>query len=131
MDLTWWPVALAGFGCLASAIALAMLLPMEQVRRQLRPLANTRLTRLPEYAPLARTRVIVDVITWRCWCSLFGEAVLASARPTGWSWEHRRPTCRRTSCCVSASRSPSQATADFLTYFAATGAEPIGTHASA
>ena len=41
MDLRWWPVAVAGLVCLGIAFALAMLLPMEQVRRRLRQLANT------------------------------------------------------------------------------------------
>jgi len=57
--LTWWPVAVAGFACLVVAVLLAALLPMEQVRRQLRRLANTsRLTRLPEYARVARARLL-------------------------------------------------------------------------
>ena len=59
VGLTWWPVAVAGFACLAVAVALAVLLPMEQVRRQLRRLANSsRLTRLPEYARVARARLV-------------------------------------------------------------------------
>ena len=59
MGLTWWPVAVAGFACLAMAVAAALLLPMEQVRRQLRPMANTsRLTRIPEYARVARARLV-------------------------------------------------------------------------
>ena len=55
MALTWWPVAVVGFACLAVAVALAVFVPTKPSQRQLRPLANTtRLTRLPEYARVAR-----------------------------------------------------------------------------
>ena len=87
MGLTWWSVAIAGMACLAGAVALAMLLPMEQVRRQLRRMANSsRLTRLPEYARVARTRLVSMLVTVILLGLLFGAAVLASARPTGWWW---------------------------------------------
>ena len=120
MGLTWWPVAVAGFGCLAVAVALAMLLPMEQARRQLRRMANTsRLTRLPEYARLARARLVSMLVTVVLLGLLFGTAVLASARPSGWWWSSAADrSCRRTSCCASVSRSPNATTGDFLTYFA-------------
>lgn len=87
MDLRWWPVAVGGFGCLAIVIAVAVLLPMEQMRRRLVPLANTsRLTRLPEYVRLARSRALATIVTLSLLVILFGAALVASARPTGWSW---------------------------------------------
>jgi len=87
VDLRWWPVAVGGFGCLAIVIAVAVLLPMEQMRRRLVPLANTsRLTRLPEYARLARSRALATIVTLALLVILFGAALVASARPTGWSW---------------------------------------------
>lgn len=87
MGLTWWPIAVVGFVCLAAAVALAMLMPMEQVRRRLRPLANSsRLTRLPEYARMARARLVSMVVAVVLLGLLFGTAVVASARPSGWWW---------------------------------------------
>jgi hypothetical protein len=87
VDLRWWPVAVGGFACLAIVIAVAVLLPMEQMRRRLVPLANTsRLTRLPEYARLARSRALATIVTLALLVILFGAALVASARPTGWSW---------------------------------------------
>jgi hypothetical protein len=87
VDLTWWPVAVAGLACLAAAVALALLLPMEQVRRRLRRLANSsRLTRLPEYARMARARLLSMLVAVVLLALLFGTAVLASARPSGWWW---------------------------------------------
>jgi hypothetical protein len=87
VDLRWWPVAVGGFGSLAIVIAVAVLLPMEQMRRRLVPLANTsRLTRLPEYARLARSRALATIVTLALLVILFGAALVASARPTGWSW---------------------------------------------
>ena len=87
MALTWWPVAVAGFVCLAAAVALAFALPMEQARRQLRRLANSsRLTRLPEYARMARARTVSMLVAVVLLAVLFGAVVLASARPSGWWW---------------------------------------------
>ena len=87
MDLRWWPVAVGGLACLATVIAVAVLLPMEQMRRRLVPLANTsRLTRLPEYVRLARSRALATIVTLSLLVILFGAALVASARPTGWSW---------------------------------------------
>lgn len=86
MELSWWPVAVAGFACLAIAITLALVAPTEQARRRLRPLAHTsRLTRLPEYARLARARLLAMVATLLLLGVVFCSAVLASARPTGWA----------------------------------------------
>jgi hypothetical protein len=119
VGLIWWPLAIAGFACLATAVALAVLLPMEQARRQLRPLANTsRLTRLPEYARLARTRSTSIVITIVLLVLLFGAAVMASARPSGswWSQGSSDPP-EDIMLCVSAPVTE-QSTAEFFTYFA-------------
>jgi hypothetical protein len=87
VGLTWWPVAVTGFACVAVAVALALLLPMEQVRRQLRRLANTsRLTRLPEYARLARARLLSMLVAVILLGVMLGATVVASARPSGWWW---------------------------------------------
>jgi hypothetical protein len=119
MDLRWWPVAVAGLVCLAVAFALALLLPMEQARRQLRPLANTaRLTRLPEYARLARARALSMIVTIALLVLLFGAAVLATARPTGWSWElGASETPEDIMLCVGEPVTE-QTTGQFLGYFA-------------
>lgn len=87
MALNWWSVAVIGFACLAGAVALALLVPTKQAQRKLRPLANTaRLTRLPEYARVARARTVSMIITIVLLVLLFGTAVLASARPSGLWW---------------------------------------------
>ena len=92
MALTWWPVAIVGFACVAVAVVLALLLPMEQVRRQLRRMANTsRLTRLPEYARLARSRFLSMLVAVALIGLLLGATVLASARPSGWWWSSATP----------------------------------------
>ncbi len=92
MALTWWPVAIAGLICAAVAIVLALSLPMEQVRRQLRAMANTsRLTRLPEYARLARARLLSMLVAVALIAVLLGMSVLASARPAGWWWSSAPP----------------------------------------
>lgn len=119
MDLKWWPVAVAGLVCLAATFTLVMLLPMEQVRRRLRPLANTaRLTRLPEYIRVARARTVSMIVTIALLVLLFGAAVLATARPTGWSWEigtSEPPT--DIMLCVGEPVTQ-QSTGEFLSYFA-------------
>jgi hypothetical protein len=119
MDLKWWPVAIAGLACLAATFALVMLLPMEQVRRRLRPLANTtRLTRLPEYVRVVRVRTLSMIITTALLVLLFGAAVLATARPTGWTWEigtSEPPT--DIMLCVGEPVTQ-QSTGEFLSYFA-------------
>ena len=119
MGLTWWPVAVAGFLCLAAAVALALLLPMEQVRRQLRALANTaRLTRLPEHARMARSRIMSTIVAIVLLVLLFGSAVLAAARPTGWSWQlNALDSPEDIMLCVDQPVSD-KSTSDFLTYFA-------------
>lgn len=131
MGLIWWPLAIAGFACLAVAIAMALLLPVEQVRRQLRPMANTaRLTRLPEYARLARARLISTVATVVLLLLLFGSALIAAARPAGWSWApNPAEPPEDIMLCVDQPVSD-QSTAQFLTYFASRaptyGTERIG-----
>jgi hypothetical protein len=118
VELSWWPVALAGFACLPIAVVMASLLPMEQVRRQLRPLAHTsRLTRLPEYARLARTRLLAMIVTIILLLVVFVSAVLASARPTGWSWEAGSEVPQDTMLCVGEPVT-APATGEFLAYFA-------------
>ena len=87
MALTWWPVAVIGFACLAGAVALALFVPTKQAQRQLRPLANTaRLTRLPEYVRVARARAVSLIVTVVLLALLFAAAVVASARPSGLWW---------------------------------------------
>jgi hypothetical protein len=118
VELSWWPVAIAGLACLAIAIALAMVAPNETVRRQLRPLANTsRLTRLPEYARLARTRLLAMIVTLVLLLVVFGSAVLASARPTGWAWSAGSDVPQDIMLCVGEPVT-AKPTAEFLTYFA-------------
>jgi hypothetical protein len=118
MDLRWWPVAVAGLICLAVAFALA-LLPMEQARRQLRPLANTaRLTRLPEYARLARARSLSMIVTIVLLVLLFGAAVLATARPTGWWSELGTSEAPEDIMLCVGEPLTGRATGAFLTYFA-------------
>jgi hypothetical protein len=119
VGLTWWPVAVAGFACLAVAVALAVLLPMEQARRQLRRLANTpRLTRLPEYARLARARFLSVLVAIALLGLLFGATVLASARPSGWWWSNAEaePPTDIMLCIGEPVTDPT--TGQFLTYFA-------------
>ena len=119
MGLTWWPVAIAGMACLAGAVALAMLLPMEQVRRQLRRMANSsRLTRLPEYARVARTRLVSMLVTVILLGLLFGAAVLASARPTGWWWSSAAADPQQDVMLCVGQPVTDKTTGAFLTYFA-------------
>jgi hypothetical protein len=119
VELSWWPVALVGFGCLTGAVALAMLSTRDEARRELRPLANTaRLTRLPDYARLARMRFLAMVVTLALLLTVFCTAVLASARPTGWSWTSDDDVPQDIMLCVGAPVSD-PATSEFLTYFAA------------
>ncbi|RDH77105.1 hypothetical protein DVS77_16860 [Mycolicibacterium moriokaense] len=119
MDLTWWPVAVAGFACLAVAVGLALLLPMEQVRRQLRRMANTsRLTRLPEYARLARTRLLSMMVAVVLLAVLFSAAVVAGARPSG-SWWATAPSDPPQDIMLCVGQPVTDPlTGDFLTYFA-------------
>jgi hypothetical protein len=119
VELTWWPVAIAGLACLAAAIALAALSPMEQARRQLRAMANTsRLTRLPAYARLARARLVSTVVTIVLLGLLFGSTVLAAARPSGWSWTvNTADSPEDIMLCVDQPVTE-QSTREFLTYFA-------------
>jgi hypothetical protein len=119
VGLTWWPVAIAGMACLAVAVALAMLLPMEQVRRQLRRMANSsRLTRLPEYGRVARARLVSMLVTVILLGLLFGAAVLASARPTGWWWSSAAADPQRDTMLCVGQPVTDKTTGAFLTYFA-------------
>lgn len=119
MDLRWWPVAVAGLICLAAAVTLAVLVPMEQERRQLRPLANTtRLTRLPEYARVARARAMSTIVTIVLLVLLFGAGVLAFARPTGWSWAAETSRTPEDIMLCVGEPVTEDITGEFLTYFA-------------
>jgi hypothetical protein len=118
VDLMWWPVAVAGIACLAMAVVFAMLLPMDQMRRRLRPLANvTRLTRLPEYKRVARSRTAANMVSLLLLAVLFAAALVAGARPTGWSSVGGSQTPEDIMLCVGEPVT-SAATGDFLTYFA-------------
>jgi hypothetical protein len=117
--LSWWPVAVLGFGCLAGAVALAVLVPMEQVQRRLLPLANTsRLTRLPEYARVARMKSVSIVVTILLLVLLFSAAVLASARPTGWWWSQQSSDTPEDIMLCVGQPVTDPATGEFLSYFA-------------
>lgn len=119
MALSWWPVAVVGFGCLAAAVALAVLVPMEQAQRRLRPLANTsRLTRLPEYARVARLKSLSLVLTIVLLVLLFSAAVLASARPTGWWWSSQATEIGEDIMLCVGQPVTDPATGEFLGYFA-------------
>ena len=120
MGLTWWPVAVAGFACLAVAVALAVLLPMEQARRQLRrlrehvaphPAARVRPS-CPRQAPVDARRGRLARIALR----RHGGGQRSTERMV--VVERGVRSLRRTSCCASVSRSPTQSTGAFLTYFA-------------
>ena len=119
MDLRWWPVAVAGLVCLAMAFALAMLLPMEQVRRRLRPTgehcASDAAARIRPGGPSAdhcrrssRSSLLV---------LMFGAAVLATARPAGWSSLGTSEAPEDIMLCV-AEPVTERTTGEFLTYFA-------------
>lgn len=119
MALTWWPVAAAGFACLAGAVALAFLLPMEQARRQLRRLANSsRLTRLPEYARMARARAFSMLVAVVLLTVLFGAVVLASARPSGWWWSSTASEPRQDIMLCIGQPVTDESTGALLTHFA-------------
>jgi hypothetical protein len=117
--LTWWPVAAVGIACLAAAVALAVLVPMEQVRRQLRRMANTsRLTRLPEYSRLARARLLSMLVALALLTLLFGVATTASARPSGWWWSAGASDAPQDIMLCVGAPVTEPATGTFLTYFA-------------
>ncbi|MBE1551216.1 hypothetical protein GGC64_005276 [Mycobacterium sp. OAS707] len=126
MELSWWPVAVVGFCCLTGAVALAVLSARGEVRRGLRPLANTaRLTRLPGYARLARMRFLAMLVALVLLLTVFCAAVVASARPTGWSWTPDDDAPQDIMLCVGQPVAD-PATSKFLTYFAA-NAKTFGT----
>ncbi|WP_029117181.1 hypothetical protein [Mycobacterium sp. URHB0044] len=84
MDLTWWPVAIAGCVGLAICIVAVLMLRMAAERRRLLPLANVgRLARLPEYVRAARMRSIATAVTIALLVVMFATTVVAAARPTG------------------------------------------------
>ncbi|MFG1935003.1 hypothetical protein ACGFK1_30830 [Mycobacterium sp. NPDC048908] len=119
MELSWWPVAVVGLVCLAGAVALAVLSAKGEARRGLRPLANTaRLTGLPDYARLARMRLIAMIVALALLLTAFCAAVVASARPTGWFWTSNDEVSQDIMLCVGAPVGE-PATSQFLTYFAA------------
>jgi hypothetical protein len=96
-----------------------MLLPVEQARRQLRRMANTsRLTRLPEYARLARARLVSMLVAVVLLGLLFGTAVLASARPSGWWWSSAATDPAQDVMLCVGQPVTEGTTGDFLTYFA-------------
>lgn len=119
MGLTWWPIAVIGFACLAGAVALALLAPTKQVQRRLRPLANTaRLTSLPEYARVARARTVSMIVTIVLLVLLFGTAVLASARPSGLWWSLQASEVPEDIMLCVGEPVTAADTAAFLSYFA-------------
>ncbi|MGE2727476.1 hypothetical protein [Mycolicibacterium pulveris] len=119
MALSWWPVAVVGFVCLAAAVALA-LLPIDRETGPLRPLANTtRLTRLPEYARVARARTLSMIVTVALLLILFTAAMLASARPSGWWSSSRTDAAPQDIMLCVGQPVTDQTTAAFLSHFAA------------
>ena len=82
-------------------------------------MANTsRLTRLPEYARLARARLLSMLVTLVLLGLLFGAAVLASARPSGWWWSSARARSAADIMLCVGQPVTEQSTGEFLTYFA-------------
>lgn len=130
MELTWWPVAIAGVGCLVAVLALVALLPTERPQAR-RPLANTaRLTRLPEYRAVIRSQTRATAAVLTLLILLFGAAVLASARPSGSLWQNDDSKPREDIMLCVGQPVTDAATGKFLSYFAreATtyGSERIG-----
>jgi hypothetical protein len=92
---------------------------MEQARRQLRALANTsRLTRLPEYARVARARLLSMLVAVVLLVLLFSAAVVASARPSGWWWSSAASDAPQDIMLCVGQPVTDASTGDFLTYFA-------------
>jgi hypothetical protein len=84
VDLTWWPVAIAGCVGLAICIVAVLLLRMAAERRRLLPLANVgRLTRLPEYVRAARMQSMSTAVAIALLVVMFAATIVAAARPTG------------------------------------------------
>lgn len=120
MGLSWWPVAIIGLLGLAVVVAAALLLPIQRQRRHLVLLANTaRLTRLPEYARLARARAAAVILTLVLLVLLFGAAVLASARPAGSAWGGAQSEAPEDIMLCVAAPLTDRVTGEFLGYFAA------------
>ncbi len=130
MELTWWPVAIAGSGLLILVLALAALLPTQKPQGR-RPLANTtRLTRLPEYRAVVRSQTRATAAVLALLTLLFGATLLASARPIGSLWQADDSTPREDIMLCVGQPVTDAATGDFLSYFARTtttyGTERIG-----
>lgn len=118
MELTWWPVAIAGTGLLVLVVALATLLPTDRPRGR-RPLANTtRLTRLPEYRAVVRSQTRATAAVLALLTLLFGATVLASARPIGSLWQADASKPREDIMLCVGQPVTDAATGDFLSYFA-------------
>ena len=130
MELTWWPVAIAGIGLLILVLALAALLPTQKPQGR-RPLANTtRLTRLPEYRAVVRSQTRATAAVLALLTLLFGATLLASARPIGSLWQADDSTPREDIMLCVGQPVTDAATGDFLSYFARqrhhVGTERIG-----
>lgn len=84
MELTWWPVLIAGCVAAAICISVALLTPTGAKRRRLRLLANVeRLTELPEYRRAVRMRTVSAVVAIVLLTVAFGASIVGAARPTG------------------------------------------------
>lgn len=117
MELKWWPVAGAGFAGVALIVAAAVLLPASRLRGELRPLAHTsRLTRLPEYVRMARSRMLALLVTVGLLGLSVAGTVVASARPTGWAWSRGDVPVDVMVCVGEPVTEP--AAGDLLSYFA-------------
>jgi hypothetical protein len=86
VDLKWWPITAVGVVALVAVVVAAVLIPLPTVARILRPLAHvSRLTDLPEYARVARSRVVALLITAALLAILFVSAIITAGRPAGFS----------------------------------------------
>lgn len=86
MDLKWWPLTAGGVLALLVVVLVAMIAPLPTVARVLRPLAHvSRLTTLPEYARVARSRFLALVVTAALLVILFAAAIVTAGRPVGFS----------------------------------------------
>lgn len=84
MDLKWWPLTLVGAITLILIVVAAAVIPMPTVQRILRPLARVdRLTDLPEYARVARSRILALLITATLLVLLFLSSIITAGRPVG------------------------------------------------
>lgn len=119
MELRWWAVAIAGLVLLATCIALAVLLPMPQQHRRLRPLANVdRLTRLPEYVRVVRLQMWGLLVALVLLSTVFVAAILAGSRPMGTGSTSADAVQGEDVMLCVGQPVTDPATADFLNYFA-------------